>query len=99
MSWATHAIEKLKQQSVVSIHPRGNSMTPRIKSGQRCVIIPASVKSVEKGDIVLCRVNGKDYLHLVKAKKQDRVLIGNNHGGVNGWTQRVFGKMDEANSG
>jgi hypothetical protein len=37
------------------------------------------------GDIVLVRVNGRVYLHLIKAVGGGRFLIGNNKGGVNGW--------------
>jgi hypothetical protein len=37
------------------------------------------------GDIVLVRVHGTDYLHLIKAINQGRFLIGNNRGGTNGW--------------
>jgi SOS-response transcriptional repressor LexA len=45
------------------------------------------------GDIVLCKVRGAHYLHLVKAVKGDEYLIGNNKGGTNGWTgrQHIFG--------
>jgi hypothetical protein len=34
-------------------------------------------------------VRGRVYLHLVKAVQGDRVLIGNNRGGTNGWVNRV----------
>jgi hypothetical protein len=49
-----------------------------------CVII---------GNIVLCCVQGTDYLHLIKAIQQDRYQIGNNIGGINGWIGRnnIFG--------
>ena len=33
-----------------------------------------------EGDFVLCKVKGAEYLHLVKAIKTDRFLIGNNRG-------------------
>jgi len=41
------------------------------------------------GDIVLCRVRGREYLHLVKAVQDRRYLIGNNRGGTNGWVGRA----------
>jgi hypothetical protein len=53
---------------------------------------PVEVANLEVGDIVLCRVKGNDYLHLVKALQKGRVLIGNNRGGTNGWTRQVFGR-------
>jgi hypothetical protein len=37
------------------------------------------------GDIVLCKVNGAEYLHLVKAIQGPRFQIGNNRGRINGW--------------
>lgn len=61
-------------------------MTPLIKSGQEHVLSPINLSDV--GDIVFCK--GRYYTHLVKAKG---VLIGNNHGKINGWTKSVFGKV------
>jgi hypothetical protein len=47
------------------------------------------------GDIVLCRVKGSRYLMPVKALEGDRVQIGNNRGGINGWVTRrqIFGRL------
>ena len=51
---------------------------------------------VEEGDIVYCKVKGNFYTHLVKAKNSDKgLLIGNNRGGINGWTKNVYGKVVE----
>ena len=77
-------------------HERGNSMIPLIKSGQDHKLAPATLEDVEIGDIVYCKVKGNFYTHLVKAKdiKKD-VLIGNNKGGINGWTKAVYGKVVE----
>jgi len=46
------------------------------------------------GDIVLCRVRGADYLHLVKAIQDGRFQIGNNRGRINGsiGAAGIFGK-------
>ena len=45
------------------------------------------------GDIVLCKVNGFEYLHLVKAMQGERFQIGNNRGGINGWigSKAIYG--------
>lgn len=40
------------------------------------------------GDIVLIKVRGHIYLHLITALNGSRVQIGNNHGRINGWTSR-----------
>lgn len=93
MGWATRHIEELAHGRSVSFRPRGNSMTPLIESGQMCIVAPVTIQEPTVGDIVLCRVNGADYLHLVKAIQGDRVQIGNNKGHVNRWTRRVFGKL------
>jgi hypothetical protein len=49
---------------------------------------------LQVGDIVLCRVRGNEYLHIVKAIQGDRYKIGNNRGLINGWVGRngIFGK-------
>lgn len=48
-------------------------------------IEPCDPVSLSIGDIVLVRVQYRNYLHLVKAIKGDQYLIGNNRGGNNGW--------------
>lgn len=92
MGWATQYIKDLEEGRIVSFRPRGNSMTGRISNGQLCTICPRDRKPV-KGDIVLCKVNGNQYLHLVSGVQGDRYQISNNHGHVNGWTSltNIFG--------
>jgi len=69
-------------------------MKGRIESGQRCTVAPIDPALLEVGDIVLCRVRGNEYLHIVKAIQGDRYQIGNNRGLINGWVGRnsIFGK-------
>lgn len=96
MSWATHYIKKLQEGETVSFRPRGNSMTPKIKSEQLCTVEPITdFNSLVKGDIVLCKVSGNQYLHLISAISQERFQISNNHGHVNGWIGKnnVYGKL------
>lgn len=94
MSWATHLIKDLLEGKTVQCRPRGNSMTGKVNSGQLCTIVPLD-RDPQKGDIVLCKVRGAQYLHLVSAVKPDQYQISNNHGHVNGWTPRknVFGLL------
>jgi hypothetical protein len=68
-------------------------MVPLIRSRQLVTVAPVDPARVEVGDIVLARVSGSVYLHLVTAVDGKRVQIGNNRGRVNGWTShdRVFG--------
>lgn len=68
-------------------------MTPRIKSKQLVTLVPIALDKVELGDVVLCRVHGNQYLHLVSQVADGRVQISNNHGHVNGWSYKVYGKV------
>ena len=94
MGWATVYIDKLRKGETVQFRPRGNSMAGKINSGQLCTVAPVNPASLEVGDIVLCKVNGKQYLHLVKAIQGDRFQIGNNRGHINGWVgyNGIYGK-------
>jgi hypothetical protein len=60
-------------------------MSGKIESGQLCTVEPVDSTTLEVGDIVLCKVNGAQYLHFVKAIQGPRFQIGNNRGGINGW--------------
>lgn len=94
MSWAKQHIARLAAGETIKIRPRGNSMRGRIESGQLCTIIPINQVTLRSGDIVLCKVKGKHYLHIVKAVEGARYLIANNSGRINGWTSasQVYGK-------
>lgn len=95
MGWATNYIHKLKNGETIKIRPRGNSMTGKINSGQLCTICPVEKDTaLSKDDIVLCNVNGNQYLHLISAIKGTQYQISNNHGFVNGTISRknIFGK-------
>lgn len=93
MGWATKYIEQLKKGETIQCRPKGNSMSGKIESGQLCTIEPAT--TVEKGDIVLCKVNGKQCLHLVTAIQGNRYQISNNKGRVNGWISLncIYGRL------
>lgn len=95
MSWATSAIEQLKKGTSVTIKPRGNSMKGKIESGSLVRIDPVTHQTeIKVNDIVLCKVHGIEYLHLIKAiRPNGSYLIGNNKGRINGWIQRrnIFG--------
>ena len=69
-------------------------MSGKIESGQLCTVEPVDLALLKVGDIVLCKVNGKQYLHLVKAIQGKRFQIGNNRGRTNGWVGEsgIFGK-------
>ena len=93
MSWASKYIEQLSRGESVQFRPRGNSMSGKIESGQLVTVEPLGDRTIEPGNIVLCRVNGVQYVHLVKAISGERFQIGNNRGRINGWISRrnIFG--------
>ena len=89
-------INKLQRGETVEVNASGNSMTPRIYKGDKVTIIPLSSSDhVDKGDIVLAKVRGRIYCHLVTAVSDNKYQISNNHGHVNGWTSRekIYGKV------
>ena len=61
---------------------------------QLCTVEPVGPSSLHIGDIVLCKVNGREYLHLIKAIQGQRFQIGNNRGRINGWVSAgaIFGR-------
>jgi hypothetical protein len=101
MSWATFAIDALRQGKTVQIRPRGHSMRGKVNDGDLVTLTPCAPESLRVGDIVLVRVKGKDYLHLIKAVDGERFQIGNNRGGINGWVgaSGLFGKATKIESG
>lgn len=94
MSWADNYITQLKAGTTIKFRPRGNSMVGRISSGELCTVEPVAGTDVKKGDIVLCKVRGKQFLHLVTAVRNGQVQISNNTGHVNGWCSyaNIYGK-------
>jgi hypothetical protein len=86
---------RVAEGRTVDFRPNGSSMVPLIRSRQLVTVAPVDPARVEVGDIVLARVAGTTYVHLVSAvnSASGRVQISNNRGHVNGWTNhaRVFG--------
>lgn len=79
----------------VEFRPSGSSMVPLIHNRQLVAVAPVDPSKLEVGDIVLARVAGTVYLHLVSSldPARKRVQISNNRGRINGWTShgRIFG--------
>jgi hypothetical protein len=85
MSWADRAKESLRRGETVTIRPRGHSMRPKVNDGDLVTLVPCTPADLHIGSIVLVRVGGNDYLHLVTAIDGQRFQIGNNRGRTNGW--------------
>lgn len=94
--WASHHIEQLQGGETVSFRPRGNSMNPKIRSGQLVTVEPVGDRVLSKGMVVLVAMNARThYLHYISATAKGRVQISNAAGRVNGWVgvDRVHGVL------
>lgn len=92
------AINALLAGEVIPAYKEGgNSMVPLIYSRQPVRLEPVDATLLERGDIVLVKVGGSVYTHKVTALRKGQVQIGNNKGGINGWTSldNVFGIVTE----
>lgn len=69
-------------------------MSGKIESRQLCTVEPVDADDLKVGDIVLCKVKGSEYLHLVKAIRGKRFQIGNYRNRINGWItgNAIFGR-------
>ncbi|MBZ0150305.1 MAG: S24/S26 family peptidase [Planctomycetes bacterium] len=85
MSWADRAKAALRRGETVTVRPRGHSMRPKVNDGDLVTLVPCLLADLAVGSIVLVRVGGNDYLHLVTAIDAQRMQIGNNRGRINGW--------------
>ena len=94
MTWAKFAIESLRKGETVKIRPRGHSMRGKVNDGDLVTLEPCDSSTLQPDDIVLVKVRGRDYLHLIKAINGARFQIGNNRGHINGWVgaNSIYGK-------
>lgn len=73
-------------------------MQGKIESGQLCTVEPLGA-SPEPGDVLLCTVEGRQFLHLCTAVRgpleKRQFQISNNKGHVNGTTtiKHIYGKL------
>ena len=88
--------EILQEQGELITSEKGNSMLPRIKSGQKHRLVSCNWMECQIDDVVYCRVRGRLITHKVWAINETRgLLIGNAKGFKNGWTKSVYGKVVE----
>lgn len=99
MGWASRYIIELLNGRTVQFRPTGTSMQGRVESGELCTVEPVDLVYypglLKVGDVVLCKVQGVERLHLVLATDGSRWKIGNNRGHVNGWVgpKGIYGKL------
>jgi len=87
------AIKELEETGETKLRAIGNSMTPKIPN--HSLLTLKKFESYKLGDMVLCKVRGNWYeSHLVTGiRAKGCYQISNNHGHVNGWTRKVYGKV------
>ena len=71
-NWAIIHIDGLKHGKTVSFRPTGGSMKGLIESGELCTVEPIGQRALQVGDIVLCKVNGNQYLHLITHERSEQ---------------------------
>jgi phage repressor protein C with HTH and peptisase S24 domain len=81
-------LKSLFEDGKVVWNPKGNSMTPKVESGDQVILKQCINLHLYVGDIVYAKVKGNYYLHLISVIDGERYQISNNHGYVNGWTKR-----------
>jgi len=93
VNWADEYIKALRRGETVQFRPCGRSMEGKIADGQLVIVEPLRGRIPKVGDVVLCSVQGAQYLHLVKAVKRGLYQIGNNKGRLNGWCslEHIYG--------
>lgn len=103
MDWHFYESE-LRDGKRIQFRPHGNSMEPKIHSGNLVTVDPITttdslISVAEKGDIVFCKVKGTYYVHLVESVHLTsggyRYQISNNKGRINGiiGPNSIFGKV------
>lgn len=95
MGWVNDARRELAGGRQAQVRPSGGSMRGRIESGQLVTLAPIEPSEVRLDDVVLVEWRGSFLLHVVKEVGEDRLLIGNNVGKINGWvpSTAVIGKV------
>jgi len=95
MARRNFVLETLLEKGEVTWKPHGNSMTPKMNSGDQVRVKKVDPAALRVGDAVYAKVKGNYYLHLLSAidETHNRYQISNNHGHVNGWVtaDNVFG--------
>ncbi len=89
MDWSSEAVAALQQGRSALVRPRGHSMAGRINNGDLVTLAPCRVEGLTAGAIVLVRIRGKRFSHVVLhgilSVEGERFLFGSHQGRVDGW--------------
>eukprot|EP00927_Polykrikos_kofoidii_P042655 TRINITY_DN36696_c0_g1_i1.p1 TRINITY_DN36696_c0_g1~~TRINITY_DN36696_c0_g1_i1.p1 ORF type:complete len:362 (-),score=52.85 TRINITY_DN36696_c0_g1_i1:105-1133(-) len=89
---------RLQAGETVCFRGGGNSLHPRIKSGECCRYEPVfKHEDIKEKDVVFCQIKGRYWGHIVKKKdaRQNEYTISNIHGWENGTCrlENIYGKV------
>lgn len=79
-------------------------MQGRVSEGDLVTLEPCSPQDLAVGDVVLARIQGRRYshlvLHLIHEREANLFLIGSNHSRLDGWVtgENIFGKVTDVES-
>ncbi len=86
-------MERLQNSLSAEVRPRGHSMKGLIDDGDLVTLEPLLSHELAPGDIVLVRVPGKRFSHIVLHKivsvEEGIFLIGSHQGRIDGWVERA----------
>ena len=100
MGWVKDALKELSENGECQIRPQGGSMKGRIESGELVTIKKITPEEINVDDAAFVKWKGNYLLHIIKDVKDDKILISNNLGKINGWISQkdVIGKVIEVES-
>lgn len=89
------AIDMLNNGIELARFEFGNSMSPKLLSGEYCILKPLkNGEEANVGDAVFCNVNGIVMTHMVLSKKNNdskvEYLISDTSGNIYGWTSEIY---------
>ena len=89
------AIDMLNNGIELARFEFGNSMSPKLLSGEYCILKPLkNGEEANVGDAVFCKVNGIVMTHMVLSKKNKdskvEYLISDTYGNIYGWTSEIY---------
>lgn len=88
MGWVKEALNDLAVHGRAQVRPFGGSMRGRIESGQLVTLESVGDQPLAVDEAVFVYWKGGYILHLIKEVREDKLLIGNNLGKINGWVRR-----------
>jgi len=87
-------VDDLRAGKSVEYPHTGGYLAPKVRNGETVKVFPATLSDLNPEDIVLCRIDGKIILGMVKDFRSDRAMISDVAGKKMGWATNahIYGK-------